>query len=200
MCFGETHSWVTLFFGLVFVSITAYKYADKSLDARVLIIIFSLVVIMQLWEALAWRGFCYLASWGAYLTIIAQSLPLLLLVPSAIKTLEGKLGLGLLLLYYATVFIGANSPKCILDGNQIRYTWFDKWWQKIGYLIALGVVPLLLMKSSDIAWFWIFLFFLSLVFTVLVYGEFKSNGSIWCYFGAASSVFLLLFMGYKYGW
>lgn len=200
MCFGETHSWITFIFGSLFVGITAYKYAHKSLDTLAIICVMGLVVLMQLWEALAWRGFCSLASWGAYLTIVGQALPFLILVPAAIKTLPGKLGLGLLILYYATVFIKANAPKCILDGNQIRYTWFDKWWQQAGYLIAMGAVPFLLMQSQDIPLFWSFLFFLSLVFTYFVYGHIDSNGSIWCYYGAACSVLLLVFMYNKYGW
>jgi len=203
MCFGEKHSWLTFCFGAVFVGLSAYKYASVSKDALVICMIMALVVIMQLWEALAWRGWCSLASWGAYISILLQTAPLfLLLLPlkQQLGTLEGKLALGLMVLYYGTVFIGSGKPSCILaDGIQIRYTWFRDWWQKLGYLVVFGAVPLLLMRDMDIAWFWIIMFYSSLIVTQWVYGELHTNGSIWCYYGAASAVLLFALLYYKFG-
>jgi hypothetical protein len=210
MCFGERHSWLTFIFGSVFVGLSAYKYAWVSRDALVICMIMGLVVVMQLWEALAWRGFCGLASWGGYISILLQPAPLLLLLwplkqqlgiqGGQLSTWEGKLALGLMVLYYGTVFIGADAPSCILgDGKQIRYTWFRDWWQKLGYLVVFGTVPLLLMRDQDIAWYWILVFYTSLIVTQWVYGELHANGSIWCYYGAASAVLLFAFLYYKFG-
>lgn len=173
------------------------------MDALVLVLIMALVVIMQLWEALAWRGWCSLASWGGYLTVLLQAAPLfLLLLPlkQQLGTLEGKLALGLMILYYGTVFIGSGKPSCILaDGAQIRYTWFTKWWQQLGYMIVMSAIPLLLMQGRDIAWFWIISYFLALLVTNRVYGYLETNGSIWCYYGAAATVILFAFLYYKFG-
>jgi hypothetical protein len=203
MCFGEKHSWLTFCFGAVFVGLSAYKYAAVSKDALVIILIMALVVIMQLWEALAWRGWCSLASWGAYITILLQTAPLfLLLLPlkQHLGTLEGKLALGLMVLYYGTVFIGSGKPSCILkDGIQIRYTWFTKWWQPLGYMIVMSAVPLLLMRDQDIAWFWVISYFLALIITHWVYGYLETNGSIWCYYGASATIVLFAFLYYKFG-
>ena len=203
MCFGEKHSWLTFLFGSVFMGLSAYKYSGVSRDALVICLIMSLVVLMQLWEALAWRGFCTLASWGGYITVLLQATPLLLLLmpwKQHLGTLEGKLALGLMVLYYGTVFIGSDVPSCILaDGKQIRYTWLDKWWQQLGYMIVLGAVPLLLMQDRDIAWFWVISFFLALIVTSLTYGYLETNGAVWCYYGAASTIILFAFLYYKFG-
>ena len=203
MCFGERHSWLTFIFGGIFVGLSAYKYAAVSKDALVICMIMGLVVIMQLWEALAWRGWCSLASWGAYISILLQTAPLLLLLwplKKQLGTWEGRLALGLFILYYGTVFIGSGKPACILaDGKQIRYTWFRDWWQKLGYLVVFGAVPLLLMRDLDIAWFWVIIFYSSLVVTQWVYGELHTNGSIWCYYGAASAILLFAVLYYKFG-
>jgi hypothetical protein len=203
MCFGERHSWITFIFGSVFVGLSAYKYAKVSKDALVIIMIMSLVVLMQLWEALAWRGWCSLASWGAYITILLQAAPLLLLfwpLKQQLGTWEGRLALGLFILYYGTVFIGSKKPACILaDEQQIRYTWFHDWWQPLGYMIVLGAVPLLLMQDMEIAWFWVISYFLALIVTNWVYGHLETNGSIWCYYGAAASIVLYAFLYYKFG-
>jgi hypothetical protein len=203
MCFGESHSWLTFIFGSVFVGLSAYKYAGVSKDALVICMIMGLVVLMQLWEALAWRRWCSLASWGAYITILLQTAPLLLLLwplKQQLGTWEGRLALGLFILYYGTVFIGSGKPACILaDGQQIRYTWFYKWWQKLGYLIVFGAVPLLLMRDLDIAWFWVIMFYSSLIATQWVYGHLETNGSIWCYYGAASAILLFAVLYYKFG-
>ena len=203
MCFGERHSWLTFIFGAVFGGLSAYKYSAVSRDALVLVMIMSLVVVMQLWEALAWRGFCNLASWGGYISVLLQTAPLfILLLPwkQQLGTWECKLALGLMLLYYGTVFIGSGKPSCILaDGMQIRYTWFKKWWQQLGYLVVFTAVPLLLMRDRDIAWFWVIAFLLALLVTQWVYGELHTNGSIWCYYGAASAVLVFAFLYYKFG-
>ena len=203
MCFGERHSWLTFIFGSVFIGLSAYNYSGVSRDALVLILIMGLVVLMQLWEALAWRGYCGLASWGGYITVLLQAAPLfLLLLPwkQQLGTWEGKLALGLMVLYYGTVFIGSGIPRCILtDNKQIRYTWLDKWWQQLGYMIVMSVVPLLLMQDMEIAWFWVISYFLALIVTNWVYGYLETNGSIWCYYGAASTIILFAFFYYKFG-
>ena len=203
MCFGERHSWLTFIFGSIFVVLSAYKYSSVSKDALVLIMIMGLVVVMQLWEALAWRGLCNLASWGGYISVLLQTMPLfLLLLPmkQQLGTWKGKLALALMVLYYGTVFIGSGKPSCILgDDLQIRYTWHKKWWQKLGYVVVFSIVPLLLMHDRDIAWFWVIAFLLALVVTQHVYGELHTNGSIWCYYGAASSAMVYIFLHYKFG-
>ena len=224
MCFGEQHSWITFIFGALFVGLSAYKYSGVSRDALVLIMIMGLVVIMQLWEALAWRGFCKLASWGGYISVLLQTAPLfLLLLPwkqqlgslesafgslesafgsleSAFSSLESRLALALIVLYYGTVFIGSGVPSCILaDGKQIRYTWFSEWWQQLGYVLVFTAVPLLLMRDRDIAWFWVIAFLLAQLVTQWVYGELHTNGSIWCYYGAASAVLVFAILYYKFG-
>lgn len=195
MCFGEKHSWFTFVFGAIFVGLGLYSFAGKSRDNLVICLMMGLVVLMQLWEALAWRGLCDLASWGGYLTIVLQIAPVILLIPSMLGTLSGKLATGLLILYYATVFIGGGKPRCILEDKvQIRYTWFDKWWQQLGYLIVMGVVPLLLMKDIKLALFWATVFYSSLLVTQYVYGYLDTRGSIWCYYGALCSVLLFIFL------
>lgn len=203
MCFGERHSWLTFIFGAIFVGLSAYKYSAVSRDALVLVMIMGLVVVMQLWEALAWRGFCGLASWGGYISVLLQTAPLfLLLLPwkQQLGSLEGRLALTLMVLYYGTVFIGSGKPGCILtDGLQIRYTWHKKWWQQLGYVVVFTAVPLLLMRDRDIAWLWVIAFLLALLVTQWVYGELHTNGSVWCYYGAVSAVLVFAFLYYKFG-
>lgn len=198
MCFGEEHNWRTFLIGAVFVGLSLYYYGGKSQDNLVMSLIIVGIVLMQLWEAIAWRGYCNFASWAAYLTLLAQTLPLLILVPRSIKTARGKLALCLIVMYYATVFIGAGAPPCMLkDGQQIRYTWHDKWWQQVGYLVVLGLVPLLLMKDQVMAWLWSGVFFLSLMVTHRVYGALQTNGAIWCYYGALSAAGLFAYLAIK---
>ncbi len=191
MCFGESHSWRTFIVGSIFICMSLYNYASDSLDNLVMCLIISGIVIMQLWEALAWRGYCTFATWAAYISLLLQAVPLFLLVPRAIHTWQGKLALGLLLLYYATVFIGSRTPECMLtDGRQIRYTWHTKWWQQAGYIITLAIVPWLLLRNTTVAKVWALLFLGSLFITNQIYGRLETNGSIWCYYGAACSVIL----------
>ena len=191
MCFGESYSWRTFIVGSIFIGLSLYYHAGDSLDNLVMCLIIGGIVIMQLWEALAWRGYCTFATWAAYISLLLQAVPLFLLVPRAIHKWQGKLALGLLLLYYATVFIGSGVPECMLsNGKQIQYTWHTKWWQQTGYIITLGIVPMLLFQNTTVAKVWALLFLGSLLVTNRIYGRLETNGSIWCYYGTACSVIL----------
>jgi hypothetical protein len=66
-------------------------------------------------------------------------------------------------------------------------------------MLVLSAVPLLLMQDQDIAWFWVISYFLALIVTHWVYGYLETNGSIWCYYGAAATVILFAFLYYKFG-
>jgi len=207
MCFNETASWVA-FIGISIVNISSMIYMkDKKYTA--IAMIFQWVLLMQLFDALAWRNqdcnstMNKIATRGAFLANVTQPIVafLLFMVLLSDSTTQIKKGIAtiVILLYIIWLLNGTMNVEmtCLKKGDgcsNLNYYWWDNLKPTFIYHISLILIILILLKPLK----------LGLAIGGIIMGTFAVSmlyyncgvASTWCFF--ATFIPLFNMVAYKY--
>ena len=202
MCFNEPASWIS-FFGISIVNILSIIYIkDKHYTAIALS--FQWVLLMQLFDALAWMNpDCNsktnkIANRGAFLANITQPIIafLVLYFNYSDLTTQKEKALSIVVILIYIIWLLNACTKVDIDGGCLKKgdgcsNLYYYWWEKLQpfclYHISLALVFLLLIRPLK----------LSLVLIGIIMGTFLVSylyyscgaASTWCFFAAFIPIF-----------
>lgn len=211
MCWDEKTSWTTLLIGTAFNLFNIFYFREPIII--VISLLWQWVLMMQLFEALAWRDYkssqgCKnsLPAQGALIANLTQpiilALSLIIITPVSLtnKVLAGMAVFG----YICWVLYGLNQTEnftCLKPADGCDHLDLV-WWKKlpggaVPYLITLFAVIYLLMRPVDLAAFEAAYIFGTLIISSIFYS--CGTGSMWCWFAAFAPVATGMYWYYTRG-
>jgi len=212
MCWNESVSWITFTLGTI-INIFAIFYIKNPIFTCVSMM-WQWVLLMQLFEALAWHNQdCNsttnkIGTYGAFFANITQ--PLIVFISLFIATVTQtfksdyqtnytkifQILASIIIVSYVVYMIATLYDKrydCLTTTDtcdQLHYSWWDDT-SAIPYIIALISIILLLLRPLSFCIYQVLFILGTLLITNLFYND--HNGSIWCFFAASAPIFNILF-------
>jgi hypothetical protein len=190
MCWNEKVSWTTFIFGSI-INIFNILYFKTKTIIQISIVI-QWLLLMQLFEALAWRDQnCGLlnktATKGALIANLTQPLLVYLVFVNNSNNSNNKiLATSIITLYIIYILYKLKTTKtnynCLTTSEKCKHLDLS-WWSDINgfiYCIALFSMILLLIKPFNLAIIIALYIAIALIASIMFYG--CSVGSIWCWF------------------
>jgi hypothetical protein len=191
MCFGERESWLSLVFGTI-TNLAVLSALSNSYMPMFLIIEFTL--LMQLWEALAWRDpscgrLNAIATKGAMISNVLQPIAIFLAFyyfGSADKSSERLATMIIVIYAIATaIFLYKNISKhqCMRATIECKHLqldwWADSYLYLVMYLVALFSVSFLMIRPIRMKWFFLLYILFTDILSQALYA--CSWGGVWCW-------------------
>jgi len=221
MCFNETASWIA-FIGISIVNIASMVYMKEE-KYTAIALIFQWVLLMQLFDALAWRNqdcnstMNNVATRGAFFANVTQPIVafLLFMVFLSDSTTQIEKGIATIVMLFYIIWLlnGTMNVKmtCLQKGDgcsNLNYYWWDILQPGFMYHISLILVILILLKplklSLAISGIIMGTLAVSMIYYSINMGNFEVSmlykncgiASTWCFFAAFIPLFNML--AYKY--
>jgi hypothetical protein len=186
MCWNETVSWLTFFLGSTINA--ACSFTATSQLAKLWYLFFQLIIMVQLGEALIWRGYKHIGTYIAFLAVWLQPLFLGFMVYTLLPDYR-NIVLPLLLIYIISSIptlssLSNNTYNVIPCGDCVDdrlHIDFNIWGTNsimswLYMLCSLLFVTFLFPSSPYVSGF----LFLTLIISQLYYK--KVFASLWCWF------------------
>lgn len=208
MCWNEQVSWGTFIVGTIFNILIAW-YFDESI-ITLLCALFQWVIMMQFFEAIAWRNqpskqganpcLNKFAAVGGLIFNLTQPiiLALGLILFTTVSMVNKVIAMCIVFLYICWIILALNSTKefdHLTPSEGCRhldlYWWHSVPYGAIPYIITLFSVILLLIQPVDLAWFEAVYIALTLILSAWLYS--CGTGSVWCFFAVGAPIFTGLY-------
>jgi len=201
MCFSEKISWIAFFIGMIATFILLlFSIEANNLYITLIALGFFSVVMVQFFEALLWRGYEKIGSYGIIISTIMQPIifGLLLLYPT--NDIWKKALIGVLLVFYIVYILYSlfsNDKSNIINPNSEcnNHLYYKPWsnfpFGGAPYLIMLFLIFALLLPF-EISSIVITLLIITLMLSVLVYP--CAVGSLWCFFAISVPIILIIYL------
>lgn len=216
MCWDKQTSIITFILGTV-VNIFNIFYFRTTI-ITLLSIIWEWVLLMQLFEAIAWDsqpgadGECSKqnkwAANGAMIANVTQPIiiALILVAFTPVSTQNKIIAMTLVFAYICWLLYALNSNppfKCLKPTDNCENLDLA-WWNKfpggaIPYMIVLAVVFFLLLRPIDVAWASIIFILVTSGISSTFYNCGGNWGSVWCWFAAFAPIITGLYWYYTRG-
>lgn len=203
MCFNETASWFA-FIGISIVNIISMVYM-KEQKYTAIALIFQWILLMQLFDALAWRNedcnstMNKVATKGAFLANVTQPIVafLLLIVLLSGSTSQIEKGIVAIVILFYTMWLlnGTMNVKmtCLKKGDgcsNLNYYWWNDLQPVFMYFISLILVLLILIKPLKLSLYVCGIIMAMFAISTIYYG--CGVASTWCFFAAFIPLFNVL--------
>lgn len=200
MCYSEPVSWTAFIIGTIvnILLILTFKHIPIVVA---LALFFQFVVMVQLFEALAWRGYESIGANGILILTSLQPIVLGLLVLYINDNEIVRLILGTLIVFYMIwlVYSLNNSPEFnSLKKGECGHLDYS-FWRNIGslpYFLLLFIV-ILCIVPSDIALIVLITVMATLFLSQFIYTCNTETPSLWCLFSVITPIILYIYLMYR---
>ena len=208
MCWNEETSWITLTIGLIAV-VVAFVYAP-SLQVKAVALIWGFVLLMQYFDAIAWRkkGKSKFAATGAMIANVLQPIVvgLVLLSITRASSFNQSTSVLIMVCYIAYILyaLRGQSYDTLVPANgcsHLRY----KWWEDMSantsthagmiYLVVLIALIFLLLQPTAFAGMQVAYIIITLIISSVIYT--CGAASIWCWFAAFAPILTIAMWNYS---
>lgn len=202
MCWNESVSWATFIVGTILNIIVICLIPNPYIIA--LAVAWEAVVIIQLFEALAWRNKNTFATYGVYITTLLQPIIVILalLVVSDASYFIKTITVLLLIMYMIwAIYVTTITPIGVLSTsdtcNHLEFSWWLEFpFGPVPYLLTIIIGLLLLMRPIDLSLFIIILLAVTFGISAIFYS--CSVGSLWCWFSACLMPIIAIYYYFMY--
>lgn len=198
MCWNEKVSWITLIIGTIFNIFNIWYFKDTALTLVSIGIEF--LLLMQLFEALAWRdqecgSLNKFATNGALIANVLQPLFICFLFITFTPTSQTvkMLALAIAFAYISYVVYSLNNSgeyTCLRPSKECSHLNLY-WWKNMNgfiYCLALFSIMLLLIRPMNLALITTGYIAFTLLFSIMFYS--CSVGSLWCWFTSFAPIII----------
>ena len=198
MCFNEPTSWIT-FIGISAINIASIFYIKEE-KYTAIALIFQYVLLMQLFDALAWHNpdcnskLNQFATKGAFLANVTQPIVafLLLFLISSSPQPEKIISIVVVLFYILWVISCSTKVKltCLKKGvgcSNLDYNWWNYLQPAFIYHFSLVLIILLLVRPFKLGFAVAGIIVATFVVSALYYR--CGVSSVWCFFAAFIPLF-----------
>lgn len=203
MCWSESVSWFTFILGSLFNFLVAWYFQEEIIT--VICVLWEWVILMQFFEAIAWRtqpiqettvalGNRF-AGIGAMIANLTQPiiLGLGLICFTKVSIINKVIAMMVVFAYICWMIYALNeSPRVNYlrpetTCHHLNYTWWNSFpLTAIPYMLTLISLIFLLLRPIDLAWFEVLYIVVTVIISLMFYTCSNSMGSIWCWFAVAA--------------
>ncbi len=216
MCWDKQTSIITFVLGTAINIFNIFYFRTTAIT--LLSIIWEWILLMQLFEAIAWDSQprpgepCSaknkFAANGALIAHVTQPvlIAFVLIAFTPVPVQNKIIAMTAVFAYvcYLIYAMNQNPPAtCLVKGENcenLDLAWFSTFPGKgLVYGVVGIIVILLLLRPIDLAWFVLFLLAGTLLISSTFYGCKAGSGSVWCWFVASAPLFTGLYWYYTRG-